>query len=196
VLSDLAGCLVSHEHQDHAKAVKDLLRAGVDCYLSYGTAKVLGVLDHHRTMLFTERSIRWFIPHCWHITKFKLEHDAEEPIGFFIGHGQENLLFIPDTAYVENRFEGVTILVIECNNASDILSEKVISGAIPAIVAKRIRRNHLSLQNVKEFILVNNMAQTLREIWLIHLSDTNSLEQRFKKEIQEATGVPVYIAEG
>jgi phosphoribosyl 1,2-cyclic phosphodiesterase len=169
-----------------------LLKAGVDCYMSLGTAKALGVAGHHRTHFFHGEWIEAI--QKWRIITFPLEHDAIEPIGFFIVNETDRCLFVPDTSFVKNRFQGVTLLAIECNNASDILSEKVINGVIPAIVAKRIRRNHLSLQNVKEFILANNMARTLREIWLIHLSDTNSSEKRFKREIQETTGVPVYVA--
>jgi len=33
----------------------------------------------------------------------------------------------------------------------------------------------------------------VREIWLIHLSDNNSDNARFKREIQELTGKMVFI---
>lgn len=192
MLSDIGACLCSHSHGDHSKAVKDLLKMGIDCHMSYGTAKALNVVTHHRSHMWDTYLEPLSIPFGW-VTAFPLEHDAPDPIGFYISYDKERLLFIPDTAYVENRFQGVTILVIECNNAEDILSEKIFSGATPSFIGKRIRRNHFSLANVKEFILANNMAKTLWEIWLIHLSDTNSSEQRFKKEIQEITGVPVYV---
>jgi len=42
-LTNVAACLVSHEHQDHAKAVADVLRAGVEVYTSPGTIKALGL---------------------------------------------------------------------------------------------------------------------------------------------------------
>ena len=32
-MSELAGCLISHEHQDHCRAVVDMMKAGVDCYM-------------------------------------------------------------------------------------------------------------------------------------------------------------------
>ena len=38
-LSDVAGMLLTHEHQDHAKAVTDLARRGIDCYMTEGTAR-------------------------------------------------------------------------------------------------------------------------------------------------------------
>lgn len=34
-LSGVTACLVSHEHQDHAKAAAQLLRQGVPVYMSY-----------------------------------------------------------------------------------------------------------------------------------------------------------------
>ena len=45
-LSDIDACLVTHEHMDHAKAVKDLMKAGVDCYMTKGTSEALGVSGH------------------------------------------------------------------------------------------------------------------------------------------------------
>ena len=44
--SQLAGCLVSHEHKDHSKAVQEMMKAGIDCYMSAGTAEALGISGH------------------------------------------------------------------------------------------------------------------------------------------------------
>ncbi len=38
-VAGLAGCLVSHEHKDHCRAVPDLIRAGVDVCHAGGTAR-------------------------------------------------------------------------------------------------------------------------------------------------------------
>jgi phosphoribosyl 1,2-cyclic phosphodiesterase len=198
-LSDLAGCLVSHEHGDHSKAVKDLLKAGVDCWMSGGTAIELEVLGHHRLHIVSASHAipggKYFftsgIPSGWRGSVFDLEHDASEPIGFFIGHGDEHLLFIPDTAYVENRFEGITMIAVECNNIAEILSRNILEGHIPAIVGKRVRRNHMSLENLIAMLKANDLSRC-RAIYLMHLSDGNSDERRMKEEIQAATGIPTY----
>ena len=42
-LSEFKACLVSHEHQDHAKSVQDLIDRGMDVYMSYGTAEALEI---------------------------------------------------------------------------------------------------------------------------------------------------------
>jgi phosphoribosyl 1,2-cyclic phosphodiesterase len=194
-LSGLAGCLVSHDHGDHSKAVKDLLKAGVDCYMSRGTALALGVHDHHRLFVLEAGRQNVLLDsklQKWVVLPFHLEHDAADPLGFFISHNDDRLLFIPDTAYVENRFDGVTILAIECNNIESILSENIINGHIPAVVGRRVRRNHLSLENVIEMLKSNDLSKC-RRIYLLHLSDGNSDEQRMKLEVQQATGIATEI---
>lgn len=191
-LSDLAGCLISHEHQDHAKAVKDLLKVGMDCFMSEGTAKSLEVYNHHRCYVFSSTTVEGPISSWW-VKTFPLQHDASKPIGFFITHGGDRLLFIPDTAYLENRFEGVTMIAVECNNISELLSKNILEGNLPAVVGKRVRRNHMSLENLIAMLKANDLS-SCREIWLLHLSDGNSDERRMIQEIQQATGIPVRAA--
>lgn len=190
-LSDLAGCLVSHEHGDHSKAVKDLLRAGVDIWMSEATAIRLGSIEHHRLHAISNSM---FAISGWIVRPFDLEHDAADPKGFYIGYpGEGYLLFIPDTSYVENRFDGITMIAVECNNISEILSKNILQGNIPSVAGRRIRRNHMNLENLKSFLLANDLSRC-REIWLLHLSEGNSDEARMIKEVQEITGVPVHVA--
>jgi len=192
-LSDLGGCLCSHSHGDHSKAVKDLLKTGVDCWMSYGTAMTLGVVRHHRSHMWDNYLEPLPIPGGF-VTAFPLEHDAPDPIGFFIARDNDRLLFIPDTAYVENRFQGITMIAVECNNISELLSKNILEGHIPAIVGKRVRRSHMSLENLISMLKANNLSRC-RAIFLTHLSDGNSDEVRMKLEIQQAVGIPVYICE-
>ena len=191
MLSDLAGCLVSHEHMDHAKAVKDLLKAGVDCWMSQGTAEALTVIDHHRTHILRYKFDIILLNGGWYpFMTFGLKHDAKDPVGFFIQDLKDDrLLFIPDTAYVENRFEGVTMIAIECNNIAELLSKNILEGNIPAVVGRRIRRHHMSLENLIAMLKANDLSRC-RQIFLMHLSDGNSDEKAMINRIQEATGIP------
>ena len=189
-LSDLGGCLISHEHGDHSKAVKDLLKAGVDCWMSYGTAKALGIIRHHRIHMWDNYSDPLPIPEGF-VTAFHLEHDASDPIGFYIAYKNERFLFIPDTAYVENRFGGITMIAVECNNIAELVSKNILEGYIPAVVGKRVRRNHMSLENLIVMLKANDLNRC-RAIYLMHLSDGNSDERQMKQEVQAATGIPTY----
>jgi hypothetical protein len=83
--------------------------------------------------------------------------------------------------------------MIECNYATDILNNNVVNGIISLALKNRLIKSHFSLENVKEFLRSNDLSNVL-EIHLIHLSDDNSDANRFKREIMELCGKPVYIA--
>jgi phosphoribosyl 1,2-cyclic phosphodiesterase len=189
-MSSIAGCLVTHEHNDHVKAIKDLLKAGIDVYASKGTFETLN-LTHHRTKSVKARE--QFQIGTWTILPFEVEHDVSEPIGFLLANQQgEKLLFATDTYFIRYKFKGLTHIMVECNYSKDILNQNVADGFIDKGRKKRLMRSHFSLDNVKEFLKVNDLSK-VQEIWLLHLSDTNSNSDLFKREVQELTGKMVLI---
>ena len=130
----------------------------------------------------------------WTILPFDTQHDAAEPLGFLLQNQEgEKLLFATDTYYIKYRFPGLTHIMVECNYAADILQNNVDGGKVPESMRNRLLKSHFSLENVKKFLLANDLSK-VREIWLIHLSDGNSDAERFKREIQELTGKVVIIA--
>lgn len=192
-LSSLAGCLVSHEHQDHARSIKDLLKAGVDCYMSPGTANALNLYAlHHR--LYTAKAKELFTLDSWTILPFDTIHDAEEPMGFLLASGNEKLLFATDTAYLKYRFQGITHLMIECNYIDEVLERNVQEGLVSPAQKHRLLRSHFSLKNVADMLRANDLSK-LKETWLLHLSGDNSDAERMKRVVQGITGKPVYIPE-
>lgn len=189
--SGIAGCLVTHEHKDHSKGLPELLKAGIDCYMSPGTAKAIGI-KHHRIKRVQPK--KQFKLGTWFILPFDVQHDAGDPVGYLLANQQgEKLLFASDTYYIKYRFTGLTHIMVECNYALDILEGNIASGRVPRVMKKRLLRSHFSLENVKEFLKANDLSK-VQEIWLIHLSDNNSDEARFKREIQELTGKMVIVA--
>lgn len=110
-VSELAGCLVSHDHGDHSIAIKDLIKAGVDIYTSSGTAEALRI-DSHRV-----RRVSALEP-CtigtWSILPFDVQHDVAEPLGFLLANtAGDKLLFATDTYYIKHRFVGLTHIMVE-----------------------------------------------------------------------------------
>lgn len=189
--SELAGCLVTHEHKDHSKAVPDMIKSGIDCYMSYGTADALGVSGHR---VKTVKAGETFQVGSWTILPFEAQHDAAEPIGYLIiTQVGDKLLFATDTYYIKYKFKGLTTIAVECNYSLDILNDNLESGLVPPAMKNRLLQSHFSLENVKGFLKANDLSG-VTEIHLLHLSSDNSDAARFKREIQQLTGKAVYVA--
>lgn len=189
---DIAGCLITHEHQDHCKAAQEIMLAGIDVYASWGTFNAAHLGGHRSRVIEAGKQIK-IGP--WTILPFETEHDAAEPLGFLLANQVgDKLLFATDTYYIRYKFQGLTHIMVECNHASDILQANVEAGSISADRKNRLMKSHFNLDNVKDFLRANDL-QKVREIHLLHLSDGNSDEARFKREIQELTGKLVYIAD-
>ena len=189
--SSLAGCLITHEHGDHTKGLKDILKAGINTYMSAGTKEAVE-LEHHRIKPVIAHKA--FKVGTWLILPFDVEHDVNEPYGFLLINKQgEKLIFATDTFYIKYKFTDLTHIMIEANFSIDILNENIASGRVHKDMKKRLLRSHFSLENVKEFLKANDLSR-VQEIHLLHLSDSNSDAARFKKEIQTLTGKIVHIA--
>jgi phosphoribosyl 1,2-cyclic phosphodiesterase len=184
-LSSIDGCLVSHSHMDHMQAVPDLLKAGIDCFMSQQTAEATKA-DNHR--LHVVEPLKQFEISRWTAIAFPTQHDVDGSLGFIVSDGNDKLLFATDTFYVHHRFVGLTHIVVECN-----YSKATLSQSLNPIRKKRLYKSHFSLENVKKFLSANDMNRA-REIHLIHLSRENADPDYFKKEIEKLTGVPTYIA--
>jgi phosphoribosyl 1,2-cyclic phosphodiesterase len=189
-MSDVRGCLITHEHGDHIKSLKDVLKAGIDCYMSNGTAEAING-KHHR--IIPVQAKKQFQIGTWTILPFDVQHDVSEPYGYLlVNEAGEKLLFATDTFYIRYKFKGLTHLLVECNFSLDILNQNIAAGRVPPVMKKRLMRSHFSLENFKEFLKANDLSR-LKEIWMLHLSDTNSDADLFKKEISQLTGKPVYV---
>lgn len=187
---DIKGCLITHEHKDHCMGVPDVLKAGITCYLSKGTKGELGI-EHHRLRVIENK--KQFQIGTWTILPFDVQHDVSEPFGFLlVNTAGDKLLFATDTYYIKYRFKDITHLMVECNYSQKILDENILSGRTPKVLRKRLMRSHFSLENVREFLKANDLSK-LQEIWLLHLSDSNSNEEQFRQEVAELTGKMIYI---
>lgn len=191
-LHRVAACLITHEHGDHAKAARDVGWAGVDVYASQGTWLARGLCGHR---FKTAKAHNHFLVGTFDIYPFDVQHDAEEPLGFFIisTATKERLLYATDTYYIKYHFEGLTHVMIECNYAQDILDRRVRDGSLSVDLAKRIVKSHMSLDAVIGILRANDLS-SVRQVYLLHLSSDNSDAERFKRDVQRLTGAEVYIA--
>lgn len=188
-VSSIVGVLVSHRHGDHAKYLSE--------YSSLG-AKVFAGED-----VLSSNEIRNYAviqpPLCkttmgrFTVVAFNVAHDVTT-YGFHIHHPDTgNILFLTDTYMCEYTFPALSHIMIEANYAEDILKENVLSGRVDKYTKDRVWMSHMELETTKGVIKANDLSM-VRNIILIHLSEKNSDEGRFIREIQTITGRPVYAA--
>lgn len=190
-LENVVGCLVTHEHKDHSKAIKYLNMDGIDVYASKGTFESLGI-EHHRAKVIESEKL--FKVGNFTIMPFETKHDAKEPLGFLINHKEiGNLLFITDSYYCEYNFNNLNHILIECNYSKNILDENIENGVIPVGLRNRIVKSHFELNNVIEFLKSNDLSK-VNTLMLLHLSSSNSDVNYFTKEIAKTTGLAIEVA--
>lgn len=192
--SKVVGCLVTHEHGDHCKSVKEVIKMGVDIYTTRGTIRALSLdVFHHRLRTIKAEEVARV--GGFRILPFAIKHDCIEPVGFIINHSETgNILFITDSYYVENTFRNLHNVIIEANFSQEIIEERVRKGASPDFLRNRIFKSHMSLETCKQTLRANDLSQ-VNNIVLIHLSDGNSNAALFQKEIEDLTGKKVYVAD-
>ena len=188
--SSLDFVLVTHRHLDHSGYIKEAIKAGVDVYAIKDVWNSNGI-SSHRAHIIT--SMKQFQIKNLTILPFSVPHDVEN-VGFLIADDRGNkMLYLTDCFYSPFRFKNLTLIAVECNYSLDILKRNVEAGAVPKELKSRILKSHFSLENVKKFLLANDLSK-VEAIFLLHLSDNNSNAERFKREIQELTGKMVFVA--
>lgn len=192
---DVSGCLVTHEHQDHAKCINELLKLGVNVYTGSGTAEALD-LDKDNCYLHFVKSLVHIDIGNFRILPFDAQHDAAEPLGFLIQYKptSEQIVFATDTYYLKYKFSNVDYFLIECNYIKSVLDENIELGLIPIPVKKRTLKSHFELTNLIEFLKSSDLSKC-KKIILIHISDGNGDAKKMVDEVYLATGIDTIAAD-
>ena len=189
--SKVGGCLLSHEHGDHAKYIKQYMQYGVKVYgsdevqsnieLIYGE-KIEGIKRMNRKKL-----------ESFSVIPFRVPHGETECDGWLIDSPEGKLLFITDAEYCPYDFSKMNINygLIECNYSIDYITLED-----DGVKNRRVLETHMELQTCKRLIQSIN-TDNLRSIGLVHLSAYNGNPQRFRDEIrsQVDADVDVWVAE-
>ncbi|SOC79848.1 Phosphoribosyl 1,2-cyclic phosphodiesterase [Salinimicrobium sediminis] len=189
-LSKIVGCILTHEHGDHAKSIKETMAAGVNVWATIGTHEACGTYDNHRACKFEMPT--GFVLGNFKVLPFKIEHDAAEPCGFLINHPETgNVLFLTDTMYSHYTFRNLHNIIIEANYSHEVIRVKLNDMEF---LKNRVMQSHMSLDTCIEFLKKNDLSK-VNNIVLIHLSDGNSDEVLFRTEVTKATGKTVTVAD-
>lgn len=190
-ISKVSGLIVSHEHGDHFGKIHEYIGAGIQCYMGSDTGKMLKKDSHNAHHVPIKKEI---MVGSFKILAFPVVHDVPA-LGYLISHPESGIIcFLTDTFYTAFKFPKITHWMIEANYSQEIMDRNIESGRLPEVVRRRTGENHMSLETCKQCLQANDLTDT-RNIVLIHLSDGNSNEKDFKKQIQEATGKQTICAE-
>lgn len=192
-ISPVAAVLVSHSHNDHAEFMEQYLQAGIPILAGKETfqSKDLQKYDY----LFREvKPGHGYKIGNFKVVGFDLAHDVP-CLGYHISHPESgNILFLTDTYYCPYTFQNLNHILIETNYAEDIVERAVLSGSLHPAVRPRLMYTHIELETAKKILKANDLSKVINII-LIHLSDGNSNQERFVREIRELTGKAVYAAD-
>jgi phosphoribosyl 1,2-cyclic phosphodiesterase len=178
---EIDGVLLTHEHGDHTSALHVWCKQfSTPIYCNRLTAEVLQSEDSK-----LRKDWRLFVTGSHFSIKditietFPVPHDAVEPVGFVLHHGDDALGVLTDlgvaTRLVQERVRAAQTLLIETNHDEKLLQNDT---KRPWSVKQRIMSRHGHLSNAAAAeVLAELLGGRLRRAVLGHLSrDCNSPE--------------------
>jgi phosphoribosyl 1,2-cyclic phosphodiesterase len=178
VPEDLAGVVITHEHDDHAGgAFKFAAKHKIPVWLTYGTLKMVSryMPNQHDLQLNIIDSHRAFDIADIQVQPYPVPHDAREPIQCVFSDGNHKLGVLTDvgrtTPHIEEKLSACNALVLECNHDSSMLQ----SGPYSWTLKKRVGGDLGHLENSDSANLLSKLDNSqLQHIVAAHLSAKNN----------------------
>lgn len=180
-ISNVVGCIASHDHQDHLKEYKKVLENWIPIYINDETVEGFEIVTGEFLKGVPEK--KWFQCGEFKVMGFYVPHDNTPNFGFLIEHEEMGrLLYMTDLEYCPYSFKNLRVqhLLIEANYIEDLVNREAENYAHQI-------RGHCSLSTCKGIVEANK-TDDLRTVTLIHLSDKVCDPNRVLKEIKEVAG--------
>ena len=174
--------IISHDHSDHISALKTLIsKTGAAIILSEKQLYAISDLTNYPHILVCEDEL---IVDDVKIISFRSSHDAIDSRNFVIKEDGVSIGYITDTGYVNAKnfklLRNLDVYLFESNHDIELLQH----GPYPAWLKKRVLSDDGHLSNkAAAFYLTKLIGDKTKEIILIHLSETNNLEDIAMKTI-------------
>lgn len=190
----LAALLITHEHIDHTKSIKTLLKKekSLKAYaneMTWGQID-LQISDEQKEIFETGES---FLIGDIQVKTFRVSHDAADPVGYSLSSGGKQISIVTDTGCMNediiSEIKEADILILEANHDVDMLK----LGRYPWFLKQRVlgEEGHLSNTAAGETILrLLSENRKERHVLLAHLSKENNFPemayQTVKNILEEA----------
>lgn len=188
----LVDCLIcTHEHKDHSKSLSDVIAAGIPTIATKGTYEACKI-DHTNEFVIQHGQRITF--NNWKISAFQADHDAKEPVGFIVEHGEDfRLLFLTDSYKLRYKLGAFNYVMIEANYCENIVEKLRQGKKYNSFLEKRRLRSHMSFQTAINTLQSFDLSKC-SGIMLLHLSDLMTDEYGFIKEVESLFGIPTVCA--
>jgi phosphoribosyl 1,2-cyclic phosphodiesterase len=179
-LNDIEGIFLTHEHDDHIKGLKVLLKKAphLKIYCTSGTASAIvakGIQIEEYYSLNYEDVFE--INGCL-CTAFKVPHDAIQPMGLHIEKDNYSMVMATDlgqvTKEVIRHTQNADLLCIESNYDNDMLN----LCSYPSWLKQRIKSKNGHLPNEGVRGILSKMNKVPQSIVLMHLSQESNTKEK------------------
>lgn len=190
--SQLAGILVTHEHDDHAGgAFKFAARYNLPLWLTHGTLRAsqrhlpencdlrIQVIDSHSAFAVGDLEVH----------PYPVPHDADEPVQYLFHDGDRRIGVLTDagssTPHIENMLSCCHALALECNHDLEML----MNGPYAWPLKQRVRSPQGHLDNETAAALLARLDNSkLQHIVAAHLSEKNNRPDLARSALAHALG--------
>ena len=187
-LDIIKGCIVTHRHKDHARALVAYANAGINILAPDDVFKEHQ--GHHRFCAVVPG--KGYTLGSFKVIPFEVQHDVP-CYGYLIDHPDAGrILFLTDTYLCEYTFPGLNHILIQANYCDEILEENILAGIEHPGKRERLLTSHMELKTTQAVLMAQDLSK-VENIVLIHLSDRNADEERFVEEVKKVMGKVVSI---
>jgi phosphoribosyl 1,2-cyclic phosphodiesterase len=171
--ASLDGILLTHEHGDHIRGLKVLLKQfTIPVFATSQTRHVVGEMGIDGAKWKTFESGQTFTIGSSVIRSFAIQHDAVDPVGFVIGSETRKLGLVSDAGHVTrsmtDALRGLHGLFVEANYDEGLLEA---DHKRPWSIKQRISSRHGHLSNEQVTALIRDISHAeLGRVVLGHLS--------------------------
>jgi len=196
--TELAGIVVTHEHQDHVGGVfKFARRHRVPVWLTFGTYQAVRHDCEGVDISFCRDGASFAIQDLL-FTPYTVPHDAREPVQYVASDKRFRLGVLTDagqaTSHLIAALGGCDALVLECNHDRQMLA----NSSYPPSLKRRIGGDygHLANETTAEILAALDKSR-LKTVVGAHLSQQNNTPELARKAlcgVVEKEGIEVMIA--
>ena len=194
-VNEVAACLVTHCHLDHARAVKDLVRNAIDVYGLLETLTMLGVAVNYLHRTHFVEPLKTYTINTFEIMPITMYHDCP-CVGYMVYSKKtgERLFFATDTYKITVNPQSVDYLILEINYQKEIVNNLVNEGKMEANIRARLLFSHYEFSKALNWLKKIDKSR-LKRIYVAHLSNGHSNAEEIKRAVIAETGVPTVICE-